>query len=332
MPGTTSLKQVAKDIKELKIQGARKIAKSAVAALVSHAQISKADDKHELYEIMLNAAKELEATRPTEPMMRNALDDALRFTLAWARTHEAKDVSSLKKALLSHQFSFLSQMDDAILKISKYGAAEIPQGANILIHCHSSTTMQILKKAYDEGKNPNVTCLETRPLYQGRLSARELSEYGIATSLCVDSAAGSIINKMDLVLTGADALSAEGDLVNKIGTFTLAQLAKLHSVRFLCAAEIFKYDPLTRFGKAEPIEQRDAKEVWGRGRYRKEEQFLKKYSPLPLPKGIHVLNPAFDRTPAPLISAYITEEGLIPPAQLALIAEKKLKGEINGKI
>ncbi|MFH1307198.1 MAG: S-methyl-5-thioribose-1-phosphate isomerase [Candidatus Micrarchaeota archaeon] len=322
MKSLRTLSEVARDIRSIRIQGARRIARAALEALVSTAQKSKAKTKNELYQQLLSAAKTLESTRPTEPMMRNSLEDSLRFILAWTRTRPSKDVKDMKSALLSHHSSFIDKMHESINKIAKFGSAEIPHGANILIHCHSTTIIKILQKAYDEGKNPHVTCLETRPLYQGRLSARELSEYGLEVNLTVDSASGSLISKMDLVLVGADAITAEGDLINKIGTFTLAQLAHTHSIRFLCAAEIYKYDPLTRFGRAGPIEERGVSEVWGSGLYAKEKAGKNSIS---IPKKLKVLNPAFDRTPANFISAYITEEGLIPPAQLAILAEKKLE-------
>lgn len=324
MPALRTLNEVVADIKALKIQGARRVARAAVEALVHTAQNSKASAKSELYKELLEASKELEKTRPTEPMMRNSLEDTLRFALAWIRTNKNEDVAQLKKAISSHYLSFLDDMHDSSQKIAKYGAEQIPSGANILIHCHSTTVINLLKKAHEQKKNIRVFCLETRPLFQGRLSARELSEAGIETSLCVDLAAGSIMNKMDLALTGADAITAEGDLINKIGTFSIAQLASLHSVRFFSAAEIYKYDPLTRFGKSEIIEQRDPSEVWGSGLYAKEEQMPNSPDCIRAPKRLRIENFAFDRTPARLVSAYITEEGLIPPAQLAIIAEQKI--------
>ncbi len=322
------LKKITKDIRTLKVQGARNIAKVAVETLVECAELSKAKTKKELYSELLSASKVLEDTRPTEPMMRNSLDDTLRFVLAWIQTQPDKDISLLKKDLGTHYSSFLDNMDISSKKIAQYGAEQIPQGANILIHCHSSTLIKTLQCAHDMKKNIHVVCLETRPLYQGRISARALSGYGIDTTIAVDSSVGTQMQKMDLVLTGADAITAEGDLINKIGTFTIAQLAHLHSVRFMCASEIYKYDPLTRFGKIEPIEQRDLNEVWGTGLYAKEvaKEFVK------IPKNLKVQNPAFDRTPASLIRAYITEEGIVPPAQLAIIAEQKINGEKYGNV
>ena len=313
---------VARDIRSLKVQGARRIAKAALQALMRAGDRSRAKDADRFYSDLLAQAQVLAKSRPTEPMMRNALSESLRFSLAWIRAHPSEQVSQLQAALHTHQDQMLYEMDRAAEKIARHGAAQIGPGADILVHCHSSTLVRTIIRAQEDGKHPNVTCLETRPLWQGRLTARELAGAGVRTSLAVDSAAGSLMPKMDLVMVGADAITAGGDLVNKIGTHTLAQLAHLHSVRFLCVAQIYKYDPLTRFGQNEPIEERAASEVWGDGKYAKEKDG--KTKTLRVPAGLRVLNPAFDQTPARLVSAYVTEEGLMAPAQLSLIAEKKL--------
>lgn len=318
--------EVAGEIRALKIQGARRIARAALQALVHAARSSQAKTTGEMYDELLAAARVLEATRPTEPMMRNALEDVLRYTLAWVRAHPSKEAKALAEALAAHEKKLLGLMAAASQKIAKIGAAEIGEGAHVMIHCHSTTLMGVLLEAQKQGKHMQVTCLETRPLFQGRLSARELADAGVDVELAVDSAAGSLMNRMDLVLVGADCITVEGDLVNKVGTSTLARLAFDHSVRFLCAAELFKYDPLTRWGRAEPIEQRDPKEVWGDGRYANESAASGGAdAPVPVPSGMRILNPAFDRTPASHIAAYITEEGLVPPAQLAWLAERRLE-------
>ena len=319
--------KIAEDIRTLKVQGARRVAQAALQALVSAAAASRAKTKSALYGDLLKTARMLKATRPTEPMMRNALEDSLRYGLAWISMHPKKEPEELAAALQAHESDLLEEMGETVGLIADYGAAEIPKGAHVLIHCHSTTVIQVLVRAQKMGKHPHVICLETRPLYQGRLSARELAAAGMDTALAVDSAAGSLMEKTDLVLVGADAMTQKGDLINKVGTCGLAQLAKLHGVRFLCAAELYKYDPLTRLGKDEAIEQRAPQEVWGSGYYRQEKRSRAKV--LPRPKNLKILNPAFDRTPAKYISAYVTEEGLVPPARLAKIAERKLAASGN---
>ncbi len=316
--------RIAEDIRTLKVQGARRVAQAALEGLVSAAAASRARTKSALYVDLLKAAQMLKSTRPTEPMMRNALEDSLRFGLAWIHTHKDENPKELVSAMQKHQKKLLGEMREAVDKIAKAGAAQIPKGGRVLIHCHSTTVIRVLIQAQKMGKRPHVVCLETRPLYQGRLSARELAAAGIDVTLAVDSAAGSLMDKTDVVLVGADAMTADGSLINKVGTCGLAQLARAHGVRFLCAAELYKYDPLTRFGADEKIEQRAPREVWGSGYYRQEKRGKAKV--LPKPAGLKILNPAFDRTPAVYISSYITEEGLVQPARLAKLARRKLAG------
>ncbi|MEM4137719.1 MAG: S-methyl-5-thioribose-1-phosphate isomerase [Candidatus Anstonellaceae archaeon] len=319
-PPARSAQEIINAIKELKIQGARRVAKAAVDAIIWQIRNSRATTVDKFHEEILALVLELEKTRPTEPMMRNSLRTTLRFILSWLNLNQKEDLEKLKSQLLKFENNLLDLMDQEIEKLAQIGASAIKDGSKILVHCHSTSVVKILQNCYDQNKNIEVSCLETRPLFQGRLTARELAEYGIKTNLYVDGAVGSIIQKHDLVLVGADAITAEGDLINKIGTYTLAQVAKLNQVKFFSAAEIFKYDPLTKFGIDEVIEQRDVLEVWGNGLYQKEQS-----QEIPIPQNLQVFNPSFDRTPAAFISAYITEEGLIPPQLMAFIAEKKLR-------
>ena len=314
--------QIIEDIKSLKIQGARRIAKAAMDAIIWQVRNSKAKTKDELQDEIIKLALELEKTRPTEPMMRNSLQNALRFMMSWVRIHQQEDIEKFKEEFLKYETNFLEEMDQQIEKIAEFGSSLIKNGYRILIHCHSSTVIKILQTCHDQEKYIEVSCLETRPLYQGRLSARELAEYGIKTKLYVDSAMGSIIQKQDLVLVGADAITAQGDLINKVGTYSLAQIARLNQIKFYSAAEIYKYNPLTKFGIDQQIEKRSELEIWGDGLYTKE-----KSEPVPIPKNLSIENIAFDLTPASLINAYITEEGIIPPQMIFFAAEKKLRGE-----
>ncbi|MCX8163095.1 MAG: S-methyl-5-thioribose-1-phosphate isomerase [Candidatus Micrarchaeota archaeon] len=323
-----SAQQIINDIKELKIQGARRIAKAAVDAVIWQIKNSKAKTTDQFHDEIVALVLELEKTRPTEPMMRNSLRTTLRFILSWLRLNKKDDLVALKSNLLKFEKNLLDLMDEEVEKLAQIGSSLIKDGSKILVHCHSNSVVKILQNCFDQNKNIEVSCLETRPLFQGRLTARELSSYGIKTNLYVDGAVGSIIQKHDLVLVGADAITAEGDLINKIGTFTIAQVAKINQVKFFSAAEIFKYDPLTRFGIEEIIEQRDYLEVWGDGRYQKEPQDIE----ISINDNLKVYNPSFDRTPAAFISAYICEEGLIPPPLMGYVAEKKLKlslGDLN---
>jgi len=157
-----------------------------------------------------------------------------------------------------------------------------------------------------------VVCCETRPRWQGRITAEELANAGMDVTLTVDMGVNKFMKKADMVIVGADAVTAMGDLINKVGTSALARLARMNDVSFYSAAELYKYDPLTIYGAREAIEERDPKEVWEKP-----------------PKGVKISNPAFDATAARYINGYITEMGVVPPQALWTVAMKKLAREIR---
>lgn len=306
------VERIIRDIKSLKIQGARNVARSAIEALILQIQKSKAKTKPELYSELLEVGDALTATRPTEPMMRNAMNDAVRFTLMQIKTHPALDVNVLKRAIVKEAISYFDEMEGNQKRICDYGSKLVPDGGTIITHCHSSTVTGIFKRAKDIGKEFNVIAFETRPRFQGRTTAKELADYGIKTTLAVDGAVSLFMKKADLCIVGADAISSMGDLINKVGTSTVAHIAREKDVSFYSAAELYKYDPLTLFGNREQIEERELNEVWEGS-----------------PKNVKVRNPAFDATAARYINGYITEVGIIPPQSLWSIATQRLGLQIT---
>lgn len=300
-----SIKRTIADIKSLKIQGARNVAKAALEALIKETKTSKAKTKDSFYKEFEALAEKLSESRPTEPMMRNLLKKAVAF--AKLQKKKAKSLAQLKKNIKAHEEKMIKKIEDDKKKISKYGARMIPNGALILTHCHSSTATSILIEAKKMKKKFSVVAFETRPRYQGRKTAKELADAGIDVTFAVDGAMSLFMKKADIVLVGADSITSRGDLINKIGTSTLAHIAKMYDVSFYVAAELAKYSPKTIFGTREKIEERDKKEVWERP-----------------PKKIKVRNPAFEATAAKYISGYITEAGVIPPQSFFSMATQKL--------
>ena len=300
------VRRICSDISSLKIQGARKIALASIDALYFASLDSRAKNPQALYSDLLLAADALSKTRPTEPMMRNSLHDTIRFVLLQTKKKGAS-VEGIRTSLAEQKKDFFSHMQLHFEKICEFGARQIQHNSRVLVHCHSHTVVGILRRAQYLGKRPIVICTETRPRFQGRQTAEELASCGIDVSLIVDSAANSCLARTDLVLVGADAVTASGDLVNKIGTSSIAQLAYMHGVRFYSAAELYKFDPATRWGAPEPLEQRPPLELG---------------KPI---KGVKMLNPAFDVTPAKYISAYICEEGIAPPQGMLELASKILE-------
>ncbi len=289
---------IIKRIKSLEIQGARNIARAGVDALYYESEAFKGNDRSAYISNLLVAADAISAARPTEPMLRNYL----KFMISRVMSEVSAPVSELKILVASLRKSIEKEMKAARERIISYGQGLIKDGMVVYTHCHSSTVTSILKGAYDSGRDFQVIVDETRPRFQGVKTAKELAKHGIPTTLVVDSAARLYVKSADLVLVGGDAVTAAGNLINKIGTSTLAHFAHVYEIPFYSAVELHKFDSLTRWGLHEPIEFRDPDEV------------LK--NP---PKNLTVINPAFDETKSHYITAYITERGLIPPQMVFML-------------
>jgi methylthioribose-1-phosphate isomerase len=203
--------------------------------------------------------------------------------------------------------------------IGRHGAdllANLPHGAGILTHCNTGalatggegTALAVIIELARRGKRPHVWADETRPLLQGaRLTMWELAQHGIDATLICDSAAAQVMRegRVQAVITGADRIAANGDTANKIGTYSVATLARAHSIPFYVAAPTTTFDLSLATGREIPIEQRAAEEIThGFGRQT-------------TPDGAQVYNPAFDVTPAELITAVITDRGVIQPVNAA---------------
>jgi ribose 1,5-bisphosphate isomerase len=297
------VRRIIADIKSLRIQGARNVAKESLNALMIEADASGAKSAQPFKKQIADAAKALSSSRPTEPMMRNLLEESVRFLTS----QESREVSALKKILISHEKELLARMDSDAKRLASYGAKLIPDGALVLTHCHSSSSTKILIEAKRMRKSFSVVCFETRPRFQGRTTASELAKAGIDVTLTVDGAMNLFMKKADIVFVGADSVTSRGDLINKIGTSTLAHIAKINDVSFYSAAELSKYSPMTMHGEREKIEERDPKEVWDKP-----------------PRGLRIKNPAFEATAAKYINGYVTEAGVIPPESFFSMASRKL--------
>ncbi|QLJ52702.1 MAG: ribose 1,5-bisphosphate isomerase [Candidatus Fermentimicrarchaeum limneticum] len=299
------VEKIRKDIKRLRIQGARNVAKEAVRAMGIIARKSKAKSREELVNELLVAADELASARPTEPMLRNAL----RALFAEVR-NSTGGVEELRKLVEREEMEYFKRMRENEERMEEYGARELSGSSTVLTHCHSSSVVSILKRVDELGNGISVICTETRPKLQGLITAKQLSSAGVKVTLIVDSAVSHFIKDVDAVLVGADAITSRGDLVNKIGTAGIAVIAHENGVSMYSAAETFKFDPLTLWGGIEKIEERKPEEVT---------------NPKKL-KGVEIRNPAFDVTPARYLTAYITEMGVIPPQSLLNVM---LKGGIE---
>ena len=290
MPET--IKETTEKIKTLQIQGARNVAVAAVKAIQDLSENTKSKNKAQFLDELKEAQNILAKSRETEPLMRNALN----FIITKSKDSKTEKVAELKKLLVSKAENFLADLDKSRESTAEIGSKRIRNNSTVFTHCHSSTVTRLLAKAKKEGKNFRVICTETRPAFQGHITARELIDLGIETTFIVDSAARTFINEVDIVLVGADAITSEGNVVNKIGTGGIAVLANEARKPFYVVSELLKFDPETLSGDYEKIEQRSPDEVWSEA-----------------PKTLNVHNPAFDVTPNRYINGLICEEGIISP-------------------
>ena len=296
----------AKKISSMEVRGAGRIARAAAAALRDYAISLRIQDAEDFDAEMKKAANVLLATRPTAVSLSNAIRMVLRY--------RSNDVEGAKAAIVSNANRFIQNSEMAVERIGEIGARRIRNGDTILTHCNSMAALSIIKKASKSEKGIRVIATESRPRWQGRLTIAMLEEMGIETELIVDSAVRSAMNDVNLVVVGADVITANGSLVNKIGTAQIALCAHEARTGFMVAAETYKFSPQTIMGELVQIEERSPEEVL---------PGIAKY------KHIRVRNPAFDVTPHNYIDIICTEVGTIPPEMSYLIIKEKLGWEMD---
>ncbi|MEK7385887.1 MAG: S-methyl-5-thioribose-1-phosphate isomerase [candidate division NC10 bacterium] len=296
---------VAEAIRTLVVRGAPAIGVAAAFGVALAARESRATTFDGLWADLETASKGLAATRPTAVNLFWALERMKRVAFAVREL----PLDQVRARLLAEAQAIRDADIAANQAMGAHGAALVPANARILTHCNAGalatagygTALGVIRAAHAQGKVAWVWVDETRPVMQGsRLTAWELVREGIPHRLIADVVAASLMarGEVDLVVTGADRIAANGDTANKIGTYSLAVLAQHHRVPFYVAAPFSTIDPALASGEHIPIEERDAAEVRRVGA----EQTAPAESP--------VFNPAFDVTPARLIDAIITERGV----------------------
>jgi ribose 1,5-bisphosphate isomerase len=309
----SEVKRIADDIRDMKIRGAGELARSAVRALMIACQKSPATTSQDLLADIRAAAVALLETRPTAVSLPNGIRYVMhRINQAAQRTQAVEQV---RLAGVKAAEEFIANSNTAIERIGEIGARRIQDGDVLLTHCNSSAAISVIKTAWKIGKRFRVYATETRPRFQGRLTAGILLEQGIPVTMIIDDAARHFMREIDKVVVGADAVTANGAVVNKIGTSMIALAAKESDVNTFVAAETYKFSPETMIGEAIPIEQRSLDEVIGEAELQK------------LP-GLVVKNPSFDVTAPEYIDLIITERGIIPP-QGAILILQELMGTIT---
>jgi len=296
------IRSTAEKIRKLEIQGARNVAIAAIEATETLAGQTKAKSKKEFLQQLLGAKETLFASRETEPLMRNAV----RLIISQVEKSGEKSVNRLAKIVSLASQHFLEDLENSNERIAEIGTKRIRNNSVILTHCHSSTVTHLLERAKREGKIFEVICTETRPVFQGKITAKEMLDLDVKTTFIIDSAARFFMNQVDLVIVGADAITSEGNVINKIGTSTVALVAHEARTPFYVVSELLKFDPATMYGDYEKIEERNPNEVWKDA-----------------PRNLNIRNPAFDVTRRDFIHGIICEEGIISPHSIAEVMQRK---------
>jgi len=298
--------QTANAIRDMVVRGAPAIGCTAAYGVALEAQLHAGATRAQFNAALEQAFKLLQASRPT----------AVNLFWAIARMrdcHENTRTASTQAAaaaLLSLARRMHSDDIEICRALGAHGAPLIADGARVMTHCNAGalataghgTALGVIRSARDAGKRISVIANETRPYLQGaRLTAWEMVQEHIPVTLVTDNMAGHLMQqgRVDVIVVGADRIAANGDTANKIGTYTLAVLAERHRIPFYIAAPLSTIDVAIADGSAIPIEERGAVEVTGFRGMRW------------APEGVNVFNPAFDVTPAGLITGLITEKGVI---------------------
>lgn len=300
----SSYQEVVQAIKEMKVRGAPMIGVIAAYGVALGAQRIEASSREGFLAELQHITEALASTRPTAVNLFRAIEQMK------TAAQTAKDIPRIKAALVREAERIHADEERATRQISQFGAELIQDSSTILTHCNTGvlatagygTALGVIKAAKEQGKRIRVLATETRPLLQGaRLTAWELRQEGIPVTLITDSMAGHFMSKgaVNCVIVGADRIAANGDVANKIGTYTLAVLAREKGIPFYVAAPISSIDLSLPSGEQIPIEERSPEEVTH-------------IQGVPIaPKGVEVANPAFDVTPHRYISAIITEKGIL---------------------
>ncbi len=305
------VEHVAEAIKTLVVRGAPAIGITAAYGVALAARLIQAQGFDSFYEKLLEDCAQLAATRPTAVNLFWAIKRMKQCTLALR--NESLDL--IREKLLSEAHAILDEDIAMNHKMGAFGADLIPSGAGVLTHCNAGalatggygTALGVIRAAWEKHKNLMVYADETRPVLQGaRLTAWELDQDDIPTTLITDNMAGYFMKKgvIQACVVGSDRIAANGDIANKIGTYSVAVLAKAHNIPFYVAAPSSTIDFKMASGDGIPIEERTHSEVRVIG------------GRTMTAEGVQIANPAFDVTPARLISKIITEKGIFNPSEI----------------
>lgn len=290
-----TLNQTISDIKTLKIQGATAVARATLLGVQRLAQSVGSATPAKFVKEVEKTGRALAYARSTEPMAQNLFEGMMKkLKQAQKAGTSLADLKEIVNFLVRHD---LQHLEEELKQVVAEGVKLIKNGDRILTHCHSSTVEQILIVAHKQGKKFKVFNTETRPLFQGRITARKLAQAGVDDTLILDSEADKLLNakKVNKVLIGADVLLGDGSIINKIGSFGLCEDAYQNNIPVYVATSLLKL----KRGSEVKIEQRESGEVWEEA-----------------PRKVKIENLAFEKVPARFIAGIVTEGGVLGPSRV----------------
>lgn len=300
------IRQLAQDIKTIKIQWATNIAKQAMIGLWSEMQNQKFNSIRELKDFLDQSDKLLRWARVTEPMLFNGLN-LVREKIKEERW-KIKDVLALQRLLASACIDYVAEIEKEEKIRPMIWAKVIKSGYNIVTHCHSWSVVKVLTTARNQWKKIHVYNTETRPLYQGRRTSNDLVKAWVPDTMITDDAAPFFVDNLyeshvniDMVIIGCDAIKLDGSVYNKVWSFSIALAARHSKIPVYVVWSLTKLDTQNKV----TIEKRSGLELWSDA-----------------PKGLEIINYAFDMVPAKFISWIITQYGIIKPKDFKKIAKK----------
>lgn len=310
MEKQSSVDQIIEDIKSVKIQGATNVALATFEGIKLFVDQYKDDQPYELFIAELEkVGYQLANARPNEPLAKNGMKFITNMMKINHHEEQDREVAKSRiKALAEEYLEFVKSSKVKIIENSK--EVLTPEIKGILTHCHSSTVEHVITEHVKRQPETKVVCTETRPLFQGRLTAKALVDAGVDTTLIADSAVESfIIDKgtfdVDIVFIGCDEITMEGDVINKIGSWGVAHAAYYSNKPIYVLGSILKTDVSSAY-KPVQIEMREAKELWEEA-----------------PVGLKMVNPSFEIVDHRMITGYITEVGVLSPDQISKSIQKQ---------
>jgi len=296
--------KIAKEIKDIKIQGASNIEIASIECIKNYISKNKLIGEEFITELTENI-NHLITQRPNEPKLRNSLN----FILITANNHKFEEN---RNKLIEEIRSYEEKTKEGNRKVCEIASNIIVNGGKYLTHCHSTMVEYMFKMAHDRGLDFEVYCTETRPRYQGRITAKNLADYGIKTISIVDSSVTHYLKEIDYFFTGADVVFPDGSIMNKVGTNLISSVCPRYSTPHIVLTTTHCCEINSLLMLTEKVEERDENEVWTKEDGK--------------PENIIIKNPAFDIVPHELIDKFITEEGVFSPESLYLWVNRHTLG------